>query len=117
MTSASRRQRAHQTEHAVADYLRTHGWPYAEAVGAGRSGRDVLGVPGIAVEVKARRDYSPLAWLRQVASTACDDLPLVVARPDGMGPASVAAWPVTMRLADVVTLLRAAGYGDPEGKS
>ena len=36
----------------------------------------------------------------------------VVHRPDGMGETSVDHWPVTLRLADAVRLLRAAGYGD-----
>lgn len=96
----------------VAAYLRTRGWAYATDAGAGRSGRDILNVLGLAIEVKARRDYSPLAWLRQATSTADGDLPLVVHRPDGMGPASIADWPVTFRLEDAVKLLHSAGYGD-----
>lgn len=114
MTAASRKHRAAQTQAVVAGFLREHGWPWAQDAGAGRQGRDVLGTPGLAIEVKARRDYSPLEWLRQAVGYADGDLPLVVHRPDGMGPARVAEWPVTLRLADAVRLLRAAGYGDPE---
>ncbi len=113
MTAPSRHRkvRGAETQRVVARYFAEHGWPYATDAGAGRPGRDVLGMPGLAVEVKARRSYDPLAWLRQAAATANGDLPLVVHRPDGMGPASVAEWPVTMRLADVVALLREVGYG------
>ena len=110
--SPARKVRAAETQRTVAAYLADNGWPYATDAGAGRSGSDVLGVPGLAVEVKARRDLQPLAWVRQADNGT--GLPLCVFRPDGMGPASIEQWPVLMRLADVVKLLRAAGYGDPE---
>lgn len=118
MTPPSRHRRARgaETQRAVAAYLAEHGWPYATDVGAGRGGIDVLGTPGLGIEVKARRDFEPLAWLRQAVRAAGGALPLVVHRPDGMGPATIADWPVTLRLADAVTLLRAAGYGDPESQ-
>ena len=114
--NAHRKTRGAETQRAVAAYLATNGWPYATDAGAGRPGKDILGTPGLSIEVKARRDYDPLAWLRQAATSP--GLPIVIHRPDGMGPATVANWPVTMRLADVVGLLRAAGYGNPtdEGK-
>lgn len=108
----ARRRRGADTQRAVARYLVANGWPYATDAGAGRNGADILGTPGLAIEVKARRDFSPLAWLRQAAQTL-GGVPICVHRPDGMGEASVAAWPVTMRLCDAVTLLRDAGYGDP----
>lgn len=47
-------------------------------------------------------------------ATSNTGLPIVVHRPDGMGPASIENWPATLRLSDLVRLLRAAGYGDPE---
>ncbi len=112
MTSPHRKRRGAETQRAVAGYLREHGWPYATDAGAGRNGVDILGTPGVSWEAKARRDFSPLAWIRQAATQP--GLPLCAHRPDGMGPATVADWPVTLRLRDVVSLLRAAGYGDPE---
>lgn len=105
----TRKARGAETQRAVATYLAGNGWPYATDAGAGRQGSDILGVPGLAIEVKARRDLQPLAWVRQ-ADTGTG-LPLCVFRPDGMGPASIADWPVLMRLSDVVGLLRSAGYG------
>lgn len=111
MTSPHRKRRGAETQLAVAGYFRDHGWPYATDAGAGRSGSDLLGVPGLGVEIKARRDLNPMAWVRQADNGT--GLPLCVFRPDGMGPASVDQWPVLMRLSDVVGLLRAAGYGDP----
>jgi len=111
MSMASAKRRGAATQSAVAGYLREHGWPYAEDAGAGRGGVDILGTPGLSWEVKARADFSPLAWLREAASRR--GVPMCVHRPKGMGPVTVGQWPVTMRLEDLVILLRQAGYGDP----
>jgi hypothetical protein len=109
-TAATRRSRGWQTQNAVARYLRENGFPHAESAGSGRSGSDVLGTPGVAFEVKSRRDLDPLAWLRQAAKGAVHgDVPAVVFRPDGMGLISIDSWPVLLRLEDFVVLLRAAG--------
>jgi hypothetical protein len=107
----SRKRRGSETQSAVAAWFAAHGWPYAEPTGAGRTGSDVTGVPGLACEVKARRELRLTAWLRQAATGT--GVPFVVHRPDGMGPAAIGGWPVTMRLDDFTQLLHAAGYGDP----
>jgi hypothetical protein len=100
-----------ETQLSAAAYLRGRGWPYAEAVGNGRAGVDVTGTPGLSIEVKSLSDdRRPAAMLKQAAKRA--GLPLVVYRPPGYGPASVADWPCIMRFEDVVNLLLAAGYGD-----
>jgi len=112
--SRHRKQRGMQTQVTVAGYLAENGWPFATDAGPGRPGSDILGVPGLAIEVKARRELDLLAWLRQAAKGAgANGLPIVIHRPDGMGPATVADWPASLRLADLVKLLRLAGYGDP----
>ena len=108
----ARKARGAATQRIVAEWFRDRGWPYAIDAGAGRQGRDILNMVGLAPEVKARREYSPTAWLRQAEANAAGDLPFVVHRPDGMGPATVHDWPVTIRLADFTDLLREAGYGD-----
>lgn len=119
----TRKQRAHDSETAVSGWFKANGWPYAEPVGAGRSGSDVTGMPGLVVEVKARREFRPVEWLKQhvlsaseVGAIVANDgssapLPFVVWRPDGMGPASIGSWGVMMRLDDFTALLREAGYG------
>lgn len=108
----TRKQRGYDTQRLVAAYLQEHGWPYAESAGAGRSGTDVTGVPGIDFEVKARRALDLPGLMRQLAERADHGLLGVgVIRPDGMGPASIADWPCVITLADLVALLQAAGYG------
>jgi hypothetical protein len=112
----TRRQRGSQTQTAVAGYLQEHGWPYAEPVGAGRQGPDVTGTPGLSIEVKARRNLDLPGWLRQTRAGAEDQaIPVLIHRPDGSGPATIADWPVTMHLADLIGLLHLAGFGTWNG--
>ncbi len=108
----SRKQRGAQTQTIAANWFASNGWPYCTDAGAGRPGRDLLGLPGLACEVKARADFNPLAWLKQAEASADGDLPYVVWRANGYGPANIDRWPVMLRLSDFTELLHAAGYGD-----
>lgn len=110
---ATAKQRGAETQTAVAGWFAAHGWPFAESTGAGRSGVDITGVPGLAVEVKGRSGFRPMEWLRQACGERRNGVPFVVWRPDGYGPARIGEWPVMLTLADLTDLLRAAGYGDP----
>jgi hypothetical protein len=109
----TRRSRAADTQRIAADYARDHGFPFAQANGAGAPGRDIMNMIGTAPEVKARRDFSLTSSLKQAVKNAGRDLPFVICRPDGYGPERIADWPAVLRYADLITLLRAAGYGDP----
>src|SRR5690554_962515 len=112
-TVASRRRRGAETERLIAAAWRADGWPHAE-VRRG-PGPDLTGTPGLDVEVKARRDWSPLEWMRQQAKRAEPDVvPVAVVRPDGAGPATVDNWPAVVPHGVLRRLLREAGYGDPE---
>lgn len=113
MTSPHRKSRGMATQAIAAEWFRHHGFPYATDAGAGRSGRDLLNLVGLAGEVKARAGFNPLAWIRQAVATAAEDLPFVLLRCNGQGPKAVADWPVLLRLEDFTALVRAAGYGDP----
>ncbi len=112
-TPASRKARGRATEHLAARYLAENGWPFALPTGAGAAGRDITGTPGLAWEIKARTGFEPMANLRQATANAGADLPLVLLRPNGVGPANIGIWPVFTTLDQAVRLLRAAGYGDP----
>lgn len=107
-----RKHRGYASQRIVADWFAVNGWPFAEPVGAGRDGSDVTGMPGLDVEVKARRGLDLPALLRQLDERAqLERLGFGVLRLDGQGPASIAGWPVVLRLDDFTALLRAAGYG------
>jgi len=108
---SSRKQRGYDSQRVVANYLKENGWPYAEPVGAGRSGSDVTGIIGVDIEVKARRNLDLTGTLKQQAARASDGvLPLAVIRPDGYGPARIGEWPCVVPLSVMVQLLRDAGY-------
>jgi hypothetical protein len=97
----------------VADYLRTHGFPGAEPSTRGAGGRDILGVPGLSLEVKAKARGEFQQWLEQArAGLECpDDIAAVVWRRNGDGPTTMHQWPVLMDLGTLVFLLVEAGYG------
>lgn len=102
------------TQALAATWFREHGFPFCTDAGAGRPGRDLL---GLAAEVKARAGLNPLAWIKQAIAAAEGDLPFVLFRCNGQGPKSIGDWPVLLRLEDFTALVRAAGYGDPAGAS
>jgi hypothetical protein len=111
MTNASRKARGMRTQKVVAESFKAHGWPHAETAGAGRPGTDVLGIPGVDIEVKARRGFNVLSAMKQARERADDGvLCIAVVRPDGMGEASTDSWPVIMRLEDAQRLMKAGGY-------
>ena len=109
--SNPRKDRGRATEHLVARSFAADGWPYALPTGAGASGRDITGVPGVAVEVKARTKFEPLAAMRQATANAGQDLPVVVLRCNGAGPTTIDAWPAFTTFGRMRQLLRQAGYG------
>lgn len=112
--SQHRKHRGYESQRIVARYLEENGFPYAEPVGAGRSGTDITGVPGLDIEVKARRGLVLAELMRQLNDRAeVGLLGVGVIRLDGQGPTSIAQWPAVICLADLVALLRAAGYGLP----
>ena len=111
--SQSRKHRGYESQRIVARWFADHGWPFAEPVGAGRGGTDITGMPGLDVEVKARRGLDLPALLRQLEDRAAHgNLGFGILRLDGQGPASIASWPVVVTLADFTALLTAAGYGE-----
>jgi hypothetical protein len=110
----TRKSRAADTQALAADWFRQRGFPYCTDAGSGRTGRDLLNLIGLACEIKARADFNPLAYVRQAAANADGDLPFALLRCNGQGPQSIADWPVVLRLEDFTSLIRAAGYGDPE---
>lgn len=94
-----------------ARYL-TAWWPYAEATGTGRQGRDILGTPGVAWEVKTggEEKFSPPAAVRQAVKNAAGDLPIVVWFPPGLGDGSCGKSISMLPTDRLMKLLTEAGY-------
>lgn len=111
MPSQSRKSRGFRTQLVVANWFRDHGLVHAMSAGAGRPGRDVLEAFPLCIEVKARSDLNPLAWVRQNRKEAREgELAMVVFRCNGQGEENVGEWLVLRTLADDTRLLREAGY-------
>lgn len=111
--SQSRKYRGYESQKLVAEHLRVL-WPLAEPTGAGRQGRDILGIPdAIAPEVKAQANISLPAWLRQTSKEAekNGDVPVLILRLNGQGEKTIGRWPVVMLMDDWIDLMRKAGYG------
>ena len=103
-----RKDRAMETQRVLAELLRELGIEFADSAGSGRPGRDILNFPGVAIEVKATAKTPTVMDLKQAERYAAGDLPMVVHRPAGFGPEKIMQWPVTLRLEQVLGLLRAA---------
>jgi len=104
----SRKHRGYRTERVIESYL-SQWWENA-SVGRG-AGKDIHNVP-FDCEIKARTEFQPLAWLKQVTKRAGGkELPFVVSRCNGQGE-DAAEYLAFMRFGDLVQLLIKAGYGD-----
>ena len=91
----------------VASYLRTQGWPLAEAVANGRAGVDITETPGVALEIKTGTVWRH-AWLEQ-AGKYDGKVQAVVWLLPGAGAASVSRVPVIMPGETLQRLLLEAG--------
>jgi hypothetical protein len=106
--SQSRKHRGYRTERVIESYL-SQWWENA-SVGRG-AGKDIHNVP-FDCEIKARTEFQPLAWLKQVTKRAGGkELPFVVSRCNGQGE-DAAEYLAFMRFGDLVQLLIMSGYGD-----
>jgi hypothetical protein len=102
-----RKDRGFRTERVVAAYLSL--WWRNASIGRG-SGKDIYNVP-FDIEVKARSDFQPLAWLKQVEKRSQGkELSAVVCRMNGQGE-DASQYLAFMRFQDLVQLLLPI-YGD-----
>jgi hypothetical protein len=116
------KQKGTAAETALVRFLVGQGFPNAErrALGGGSSGQDlgdITGTPCLAWEVKNHKSYSIPAWLKETAiekDNSGADFGILVAKPNGVGLSNVGDWWAIMRVADIVDLLRAAGYGNSQ---
>jgi hypothetical protein len=100
-------------QNALARYLAAW-WPSAESAGSGRPGSDILGTPGIVWENKTAREFRPLEWVRQCAGHGLEDVHVTVYWPTGAGAASAERTIAMLPMAELVLLLREAGYTVPD---
>lgn len=105
-----RKHRGYRTQKVIADYLKQF-WVYADTAGAGRQGEDILNIPTISIEVKARSDFQPLAWIKQADANRNGKLPMVIMRCNGQGE-DAGEYLAFVKVKDIMPLLAAAAPTD-----
>jgi hypothetical protein len=105
-----RKHRGYRTQKVIAEYLKQW-WAYADTAGAGRQGEDILNIPTISIEVKARSDFQPLAWIKQAEANSNHKLPLVIMRCNGQGE-DVGQYLAFIRVKDLMPILHQAAPSD-----
>ena len=109
--SQSRKHRGYATQRIVAEYLQAQGWEHALPVGAGRDGSDITGIKGLDIEIKARTNLDLPALMRQLSERKqSTGMGVGVLRLNGQGEKSVEQFVAVLTLADLVYLLKGAGY-------
>jgi hypothetical protein len=99
----SRRTRGFRTERVVAQYLSTV-WP-AATVGRG-NGKDIVNVP-MDVEVKARKSFNPLEYMKQIKARTdrSGEIGFACLRLNGQGE-NAEDYACVIRLGDLLPLLQ-----------
>lgn len=111
MTDNKRVDRGRESQEIVAARLRELGLVHARSRSASLPGADIESVPGLHFEIKGTEKPIPGKWTKENALRAGEgELPLVVWRPRGYGPAKLDDWPVMLRWGDLVPMLAELGY-------
>jgi hypothetical protein len=103
-------------ERAVVEFLRANGFPHAERrlAGSSKDRGDIAGVPAVVIEVKNCERTNLAAWLAEAAlEQANDRADYGVVWHKRRGRSDAGQWYATLPAAQLVQLLRAAGYGQP----
>lgn len=104
-------------ETGLVNYLNPNGFPGAERralTGAFDQG-DITGTPGLAWEVKNCKTYSIPKWLKETEAERINsgaDFGILAIKPNGVGVTNAGQWWAVMPMAQMVELLRLAGYGE-----
>lgn len=102
-------------ENGVVNYLKEHGFKYAErrALAGSNDKGDVAGINGIVIEVKNHKTYKISEWIKETEiekENASADFGILIVKPNGVGVSNTRKWWAVMTLEDVAALLKQAGY-------
>lgn len=101
MSGNRSRNKGARAERAVVDYLRNNGFPYCERrlSGALDDRGDIIGIPGLVIEVKDRATHTFPAYVRQleeeVANVGCPSGVVIAKRA---GSLDVGSWYLATRV-------------------
>ena len=97
--------RGRKSQEFAATYLQTV-FKEAAPIAASLPGKDILNTPGWAFEVKARREFLPTQWSKQMTKNELpDEYSACIMRPDGYGEAKVGEWLVFMTFKEFRSLV------------
>jgi hypothetical protein len=110
------RVKGHTAERAAARYLRDQGYPLAvtsrNALGHDGTPQesDILGIPGVSIEVKNRKELNIGSGLCQASIQAgLEKIPVLLVKPYGVGLESVGSWWAVTYFRDLVPLFPGEG--------
>lgn len=114
--SASKK-RGTSWETAIVQFLRGEGFPHAErrALNGNRDRGDIAGIPGVVIEAKSAARLDLAGWAGEAeAERRNDGAAFGIVWAKRVGKSSPADGYAILPGAQLVQLLRAAGYGTPE---
>lgn len=108
------KQKGTLAESAVVQFLQET-WPAAErrALAGVNDKGDVSGIPDIVIEVKNQKTYKIAEWLKETEAekkNANAKHGFLVVKPNGVGVSRTQNWWVVLTLAELVELLKEAGF-------
>lgn len=112
--ATARVARGRKSQQIAADFLKPV-FPDAASIAASLKGDDILNTPGWSFEVKARRDFTPTAAIRQIKARANgENWNACIMRPDGYGPEKVGDWLVFMTFSEFRAMISDLAVQDEE---
>lgn len=111
------KQKGTAAESALVKFLAANGFPNAErrALTGEFDQGDITGTPCLAWEVKNHKTYKFPEWISEIEKekvNAKADFGILVVKPNGIGLSNQGNWWAMMPVAEMVRLLREAGYGE-----
>lgn len=116
MTGNMSRNKGKKAERDVVAWLNRNGFPHAERRGDGFSAGDIIGIPGVTIEIKNKARLDLAEWVDQLEDELDadrNDIGAVIAKRARKG--NVSDWYAIMPAYLFARLLQEAGYGDLSG--
>ena len=113
MKPATAKAKGRATENQAVEWLRSHGWIHAERrhLAGNNDLGDIVGIPGMCIEVKSAATWQPVKWIRQTETERANthaDVAFCMARPKG--GTNVDDWIILMTPAQLLDLLTQTGW-------
>ena len=113
MKPGTAKAKGRATENQAVEWLRSKGWIHAERrhLAGSEDMGDVVGIPGMCIEVKSAATWAPVRWLRETEAereNSGASVAFCMARPKG--GTNVDDWVILMTPAQLLDLLEDTGW-------